>query len=416
MISNEQLMVLLGLSDIRIEKVEFSEKKTVTIFVASTKEGGICHRCGKPIDHYYGVGQEITLRHLPIFGYKTYIAIRPKRYQCQICDQKPTTTQSLDWYTPKSPCTNAFEYEAMRSLVNSTIQDVSLKLDVGADTIEGILDRQVATEVDWDKLPSLSVIGIDEISLKKGHRDFVVIVSGYVNDELIILGILQDRLKATVMEFFRKIPRRLRKTVKIVCSDLYAGFIGAAKAVFGKRVAVCADRFHVAKLYREGLDTVRKKEMKRLKKELAKDDYQSLKNILWILRKPAHELTADQRCILNRLFQWSPELQHTYELCAAFTEIYNSPLSKGRSQRKIKGWMRRVANSSLTCFNRFITTLDNHLEEITNYFTDRQTSGFVEGLNNKIKVLKRRCYGITNRDRLFQRVYLDLRGYTIFAH
>ncbi|WP_295431155.1 transposase, partial [uncultured Thiodictyon sp.] len=62
-----------------------------------------------------------------------------------------------------------------------------------------------------------------------------------------------------------------------------------------------------------------------------------------------------------------------------------------------------------------LKTLEGHMEEITNYFIDRQTSGFVEGLNNKIKVLKRRCYGITNHRRLFQRVSLDLHGYAMFA-
>jgi len=62
----------------------------------------------------------------------------------------------------------------------------------------------------------------------------------------------------------------------------------------------------------------------------------------------------------------------------------------------LRGWIRRVTNRKLTCFNRFIGTLNTHFEEITNYFVNRQTSGFVEGLNNKLKVLKRRCYGILN--------------------
>ncbi|MBK1722581.1 transposase, partial [Thiocystis violacea] len=52
-----------------------------------------------------------------------------------------------------------------------------------------------------------------------------------------------------------------------------------------------------------------------------------------------------------------------------------------------------------------------HFEEIANYFVGRQTSGFVEGLNNKLKVIKRRCYGMTNLNHLYQRVYLDLNGY-----
>ena len=70
-----------------------------------------------------------------------------------------------------------------------------------------------------------------------------------------------------------------------------------------------------------------------------------------------------------------------------------------------------VRKSKLTCFNKFIKTLRHWKNEIANYFIDRNTSAFVEGLNNKIKVLKRRCYGIFNVKRLFQRLHLDISGY-----
>lgn len=415
MINAEQLILLLGLSDIEIERVELTKNKTLYIRVKSLKDGCNCHRCGKPIDHYYGLGQEIKLRHLPVSGYKTYIVMRPKRYRCHTCDDKPTTTQQMDWYTPKSSFTKAYEQDVMLSLINSTIQDVSIKHDIGPDAIEGILDRYLQPTVNWDKIKSIDVIGVDEIALKKGHRDFITIVSAQIQGDLRLLGVLPDRTKATVKKFFLSIPKKLRKTVKAVCSDLYTGFINAAKEAFGKRVAVCADRFHVTKLYREGLDSLRKKEMKRLKTELTNEEYKSLEKVLWIVRKPFDELTSDELRILNRLFQYSPKIRKAYELCEALTSIYNSHLSKGLGQRKMKGWMQRVANSGLTCFNRFLKTLETNMGEITNYFIDRHSSGFVEGLNNKIKVLKRRCYGITNLDRLFQRVSLDLHGYALFA-
>jgi transposase len=415
MINHEQLIRFLELPDIEVERIVLETNHVLKIYVNSIKDGCHCRKCGKPIDHYYGLGQEIALRHLPMFGYKTYLMLKPKRYRCQTCDDQPTTTQSMDWYTFRSAFTTAYENDILLSLINSTVQDVSLKQAIGPDAIQGILDRKIDTKTNWETIQAIEVIGIDEIALKKGHRDFVTIVSAHVNDRVRVLGILPDRTKETVTAFFRSIPKRLRKTVKMICSDLYQGFIGAAKAVFGKRVAVCADRFHVAKLYRNGVDSLRKKEMKRLNQELSKEDYQSLKNVRWILRKQRDELTSDERLILILLFQWSPQLQQAYELCEALTSIYEAPLSKGQGKRKIKGWMTRVANSQLTCFNSFLKTLKNNMEEITNYFIDRQTSGFVEGLNNKLKVLKRRCYGIMNPQHLFQRVYLDLHGYTLFT-
>jgi transposase len=411
-IDKAELTDLLGLPDIEIDRVVRTEPKTLRIYVNSTKHGAVCHRCGKPIEKPYGHGQEIELRHLPVFEHKTYIVIKPKRYVCETCEDRPTTGQTLSWYTPKSPFTVACEQDVMLTVINGTVEDASLKHEIGADAVQGILDRHIEAEIDWQTIPTLEIVGIDEIALKKGHRDFVVVVSTYIEGRLRVLGLLAGREKATVEKFFRSIPKRLRHTVKVVCSDLYQGFVSAAKAVFGKRVTICADRFHVARLYRDGLDTLRKKEMKRLRRLLSKDAYGSLKNVHWIVRKRRDELTSDERRILDRLFEHSPDLREAYALCEELTAIYESPIDKNRGKRRIRSWMGRVAERGVTCFDRFLKTLDTHLEDIANYFVARRTSGFVEGLNNKIKVLKRRCYGITNLKHLFQRVYLDLNGYS----
>ena len=77
--------------------------------------------------------------------------------------------------------------------------------------------------------------------------------------------------------------------------------------------------------------------------------------------------------------------------------------------------MQKVQNSGLKCYENFLKLLGNWWEEITNYFIRRENSGFVEGFNNKVKILKRRCYGIFNLNHLFQRIYLDLNGYQLFA-
>lgn len=78
-------------------------------------------------------------------------------------------------------------------------------------------------------------------------------------------------------------------------------------------------------------------------------------------------------------------------------------------------WVNSVTTSKLTCFNRFIRTLVNYQEQITHYFIARHTSGFVEGFNNRVKVLKRRCYGLSEPTKLFQRLLVDTTGMTRFA-
>lgn len=260
----------------------------------------------------------------------------------------------------------------------------------------------------------IEIIGIDEISLKKGHKDFVTIVTGISNGKLLILSVLKDRKKATLKKFLKKIPSRIRKQVETVCVDLYDGFMNAAKEVFPKKTAITADRFHVAKLYRNCIETLRKREMKRLKKSLSKKDYESLKGVMWTLRKSKDNLSLKDKEQLDFLFSHSPNLEKAYHLMNELTMIFDTGYNRFQGKHRINRWIRKVQRSGLKCFNTFINTLQKFKHEIANYFVNKRSSGFVEGLNNKIKVIKKRCYGILNRDHLFQRIYLDICGYSRF--
>ena len=119
--------------------------------------------------------------------------------------------------------------------------------------------------------------------------------------------------------------------------------------------------------------------------------------------------------LLERLFTYSPALQQAYTFRQDLTAIFELPLTKAAAILKIDAWCAAVRTSGLKCFDHFLTTLHHWHDEITNYFHHRYNSGFVEGLNNKIKVIKRRCYGILKVEHLFQRLYLDLEGYRLFA-
>lgn len=247
------------------------------------------------------------------------------------------------------------------------------------------------------------------------HKNFVSIVTAHVDGQLSLLAVLANRKKETVKAFLSSIPKRLSRTIKAVCSDMYEGYINAAKEVLGQGIRVVVDRFHVARLYRKSLDELRKKELRRLRKTLPAQEYKKLKGAMWLLRKQKQALSEDELAVLECLFKHSSDLALAYQLCHELTEIFEQHIVKSRAKRKIQSWIRQVKKSGLRCFNTFLFTLVEHLEDITNYFHNRHTSGFVEGLNNKIKVLKRRCYGICNIKHLFQRIYLDLVGYRLFA-
>jgi transposase len=136
--------------DVTIENVTTNRIGHMEITVKSTVEGTPCHRCGKMTTSFYGEDRAINVRHLPILGRKTSIRLRPKRYQCRHGPGNPPTTQQLSWYPPRSAFTKAYEKQILLSLVKSTVQDVSIKEDIGYEALMGIIDRHSERDIHWE--------------------------------------------------------------------------------------------------------------------------------------------------------------------------------------------------------------------------------------------------------------------------
>jgi transposase len=409
------IAIPLDLPDVRVLRSELTKQQELIIELESTLTSAVCRRCGRTITEFYAFDQPLKLRHLPVLGYVVYIRIRPKRFRCPYCDDHPTTTQRLSWYEPRATHTTAYDHHLLVQLVNSTIEDVCQKEDTSYEVILGTLDRWIATEPDWDTLPSFTTLGIDEIALKKGHRDFVTIVSARLpTARLVVLAVLPDRTKATLIEWLEKLPTGIQQQIRTVCIDMWEGFVSALQEVLPKARLVI-DRYHVATHYHDCADTLRKQEVKRLHKQLAPEEAEQLKQTMWPFRKRKADLEQHERDRLVRLLELSPQVKQAYDLREALTNIFDTARTKAEGLKQIKRWRRQVQASGLECFDPFLRLLDSWLDLIANYFVERQSSAFVEGLNNKIKVLKRRCFGLFNLSHLFQRITLDLEGYRRFS-
>ncbi len=385
---------LLNLPDIQVLNVEIS-KREIRCDLESTRGFAICHRCGERAGKFFEHGETLILRHLPICERKVTLYLQTKRYRCLYCEGQPTTTERGDWYDSQANCTKAFADSLLRQLVGSTIQDVADKHQVSYGCVRGLLRRYVRAEVDWQEFKQLRLLGLDEISLLKGHQDFVVIVSTRdAQGEPAILAVLEGRKKETVVAFLESIPEALRATIEEVCTDLYEGFINAAQEVL-PQARLVGDRFHVAKLYRSALDDLRKSEMKQLRGVLSKHEFKGLKGVLWALRRKSEDLTAEEQQVLDLLFECSPALRKAYALREKLTGIFDTRQTKEAARASLRTWIAEVERRGLDCFNKFIKTLKERMEIITNYFVNRSNNGWIEGLNNKIKVIKRRCYGLS---------------------
>lgn len=191
-----QIQIPLDIPDVEVLSTEITAEGKLLIRVESQIETTRCGCCGREMPCTYGHSQEITLRHLAVLGRETYLCLRPRRGQCQACLTEPTTTQQLAWYEQRSPHTKAYDQYLLKQLVNSTIEDVSLKEGVGYDAIVGALNRQVAAAIHWDEVEDLSTVGIDEIAMSKGRNNYAAIITArQANGQVRVLAVLGDRKK-----------------------------------------------------------------------------------------------------------------------------------------------------------------------------------------------------------------------------
>jgi len=409
------ISIPLDIPDLRVLQTELTKDGELIRTVESTLSSMTCRRCGRTITERHGGDEPRLLRHRPILGRVVYLRIRPKRFRCPFCAGHPTTTQTLDWYDQNALHPNAYARHRILQLVNSTITDVEAKEDVTAAPLLGILDRWIASSVDWDALEPFATLGIDEIALLKGQRDFVAVISAQSQrGDLHVLAVLPDRLKATVLAWLLTLPAAIRSRITTVCTDIWEGYSTAVEEALPDATIVL-DRLHVIRHARDGVDSLRKQAVRRLKKELPKDAAEELKHTLWPFRKRFDTRDAAEQERLETLLAYSPPLRQADTLREQLTAFFDTARSKADGLRRIRLWRRRVEKSARSCFDPFLTLLDRWLDLIANNCISRQTRGVVEGLNNKLKVLKRRCYGLRNVARLFQRLTLDVEGYRRFS-
>lgn len=214
--------------------------------------------------------------------------------------------------------------------------------------------------------------------------------------------------------FLETIPEPLKTTIRRVCIDLWEGYAGAVTAAL-PNAQIVVDRFHVAVQYREVVDEVRKQECGRINAGRPADQALPTAKLRPLVRREWPSLTPTEQGQLVELFEQTPTLASAYILRTTLTAIFECTPDRATAQARIEAWSARVKASGLSGFDKFLNTLDHWKDGILNYFEGGYNSGFVEGLNNKLKLLKRRCFGLDDPVELFRRLWLDLEGPRLWA-
>ena len=154
-----QITIPLDIPDVRVLQTMMGERGEIIITIESTKKGTASRKCGRWITKPHGHDEWVMMRHLPAFGRATYLRYRPKRYQCQDCEDHPTTTQSLEWHDANSPHSFAYDNHILLQLVNSTVEDVSFKEGLSYASMLGTLERRMDASVNWTTMAEMVRLG-----------------------------------------------------------------------------------------------------------------------------------------------------------------------------------------------------------------------------------------------------------------
>jgi transposase len=233
------------------------------------------------------------------------------------------------------------------------------------------------------------VISFDEISLRRGHGEYVLVISA---PELgLVLDVLPDRNKATLEKWLDERGKTWCEAIEVACSDMWDAYqsVAAEKLPNARRIV---DRFHVMKNLNDALTKARRA----IQKEADEDTKEILKGCRWLLVKNKENLKAEEEQKLHAMLEASPELKACYEFKETFRALFNQKLDYQSAEERLLDWVARVEASSFRALQSFVKTLRNWWQQILNYFVGRHNNGFAEGVNLKIKMLNRRGYGYHN--------------------
>jgi transposase len=345
-----------------------------------------CPRC----DH---ISEEIhqqrkrCVRDLSLLGKRVRLHFTMRRFACEHC-QRPFT-ECLPSIAFRRRQTQRYEEIVYAQCLHSDRKTVARQEHLSESTVKDIFVKWARKATQRQKHRRVRVLGIDELALKKRHKQYVLILSDL--ERHCILAILPDRKKKTLIDWLKRHPDR--RHIQVVSTDLWEPYRQAVKVALPQASQV-ADRFHMMKQLNERLTQARRS----IQRHADPETYAILKGSRWILVKTRHELAPKEEYQLQQILMVCPELRVMYLLKEEFRTICDKIQNREQAARFLRAWICKVQQTGDKRLLKFVKTLKHWWDEFLNYFIDRVTQGFVEGINNAIRSTIRRAFGFRNFD------------------
>lgn len=305
--------------------------------------------------------------------------------------------EKLPWLADNPFYTKRFAFYVGRRCRSSTIHDVARELCLDWKTVKALEMEYMREQLRRVGTPAPSVIGIDEISIRKGHT-YRIVVTDLLRGRAIWFG-GTDRSEASMDQFFAWLgPRKCRK-IRLAVMDMWQAFRKSTlKPDHAPQAAILYDKFHVLTHLSEALDKVRKSEYARL----SGADRRFIKGQRYTLLSHWENLSLEGKKALQLLFKANRRLNKAYLLKESFDQLWGY-WSPGWARRFFDQWKAALRWQRLGPFQKFARLVESHWDGIALYCQPENKQiplGFVEGFNNKIRVLQRRAYGLRDEEYL----------------
>jgi transposase len=318
------------------------------------------------------------VRDLSILGNSVYLEVPRRQFRCESCDKY--ITERLSFMRLRQHHTIRYEGMIYERVKKSNIKEISLEEGLGWEEVELIFNH-FAKELEKEEWECPERISLDEFSNLKGHKDFITTVVDL--DKKDLLDVIKGHKQEELMEALKAQPEEVRENVKEVSVDMWAGFTAVIKELFPK-AKITYDRFHVMDIINGELNKLRK---------VMEVHEKGLPHLLW---KNKEDLNEEQKQQLESILEGHPCLGIAYEMKEEIRQIYEGSRTVSGAQRKFKKWIRL----SSILYRSSAKMIQKHLSGICNYFENHTTNGVTEGMNTKIKLIKRISYGFTNFENL----------------
>jgi len=410
MLTKKEIQLLtevLNLEGVKVNAKHQHEGIGIILGVESSEKTSVCQRCGLKSDKLHQNHRQI-IKDLDWGGQAVFLEINRRQFNCEKC-QKPFS-EELEFVKSRRRYTKRLADQIIEEVLADDIKSVAKKGKVTEKEIERML-KDASVDLSKIKPIGLKRLGIDEITLIKGQGKYCAVLIDIDRSKL--LAIIEGRTKEEIKKVLTEWGSKVLEGIEEVSIDLWQGYKSIAIEMMPK-AQIVADRFHVMVQINQELDGERKKEKRKIEAEIkqAKTPVEKAKKeaILagitdskYAILKNEEDLSEKQKDKLAQIRNVSSQLGKMHQLKEDFREIFEKKENWNEGLLGLGEWLSKAQKY----FVKSQGTIYRWFDEILAYFDNGTTSGVVEGINNKLKLIKRSAYGFTNFENFRNRCLLN---------